>query len=143
MGILHSQESAYAQERIKWEAGPTEFGPGLKPFVYHEFPKWLHRAGRTPAGVPVIVDAQIAETDVQEANLLSRGFREGQEAALALLHATDREHAILAANRAASDRTMSPRAQAEAAAIDEQTIEHLPVIPETPVKPRARKARKP
>src|SRR5437773_7615143 len=116
--ILHSPDSEEAKERVKWEALPTAFGPGLRPYVYREFPKWLHKAGRTPDGRPTIIDAQLAESDVQEANLLSRGFREGQEAALALLHETDREVARLAANRAYTDRSMSPQAQAEAAAAD-------------------------
>ncbi len=141
MGILHSQEGSYSKERCRWEAGPTEFGPGLKPFVQQDYPKMLSRAGRTTKGVPVIVDHQIAESDVMEANLLSRGFRVGEDAALELLHAEDREHAKLAANRAYTDRAMSPRAQAEAAAIDDQTIDHLPVIPPTPVRKRQPRAR--
>jgi hypothetical protein len=143
LGILHSQESVYAKERCKWEAQATEFGPGLRPFTYQPYPKMLSRAGRTAKGVPTIVEHQIADSDVQEANLLSRGFRDGEDTALELLHAEDRQHAILAANRAASDRTMSPRAHAEAAAIDDTTIEHLPVIPPTPIRPRARKKVRP
>jgi hypothetical protein len=51
------------------------------------------------------------------------------------------EFARLAANRAHTERWMSDKARAEAREIDESTIEHLPVIPETPIKKRGRPAK--
>jgi len=133
--ILHSPDSEYAKEMTKWEALPSQLGEGQRPYVYHEYPKMLYRAGRTPAGVPAIVDSHVVESATQEANLRSRGFHPGQDVALAALHAADQEAAQLAANRAFTDRRMSPAAQAEAAALDAQSTSHLPVLPERPRKP--------
>jgi len=136
--ILHSPDSEYAKEMVKWESQASVLGPGLRPYVYHEYPKRLYKAGRTPTGVPAILDAIEVGSAVQEANLRSRGFHPGQDVALAALHAADQEAAVLAANRAFTDRRMSPQAQAEADAIDRMTSDHLAVIPEQPKKPRGR-----
>jgi hypothetical protein len=143
MAILNSPETEEAKERVKWEAQSTAFGPGQRPYEYREYPKMLSKAGRNASGVPIIVDTTEVQSETQEANLRSRGYHPGQETALAALHAADQEAAILAANRAYSDRRMSPQAQAEADAIDRQTAAHLPVIPERPIKRRYHKRPKP
>ena len=134
--ILVSPEGPEAQERCKWEAQQTAFGPGLKPYVFQPYPKMLYRAGRSASGVPCIIDSHEVGSAQQEANLLSRGYREGQDTALAHLHAQDQEAAVLAANRAFTDRRMSAQAQEEAARIDATSSSHLPVIPEQPVTRR-------
>lgn len=141
--LLISPDGDEAKERVKWEAHPTAFGPPGRPYVYQAYPKMLYRAGRNPSGVPTIIDSYVVESETQEANLKSRGYCEGQDAALAYLHAADQEAAVLAANRAYSDRSMSPQAQAEAAAIDSRSSSHLPVIPEQPRKPRRKPGPKP
>jgi hypothetical protein len=135
MSVIHTPESEFAKEMIKWEAQRTELGPGLRPYVFQEYPKMLSKAGRV-GGVPAIVDQQIAASEVQEANLLSRGFRAGQDEALKYLHASDQDAALQAANRAFQDKRMSAQAQAEAATVDEATSRHLGEIPRLPVKPR-------
>lgn len=136
MGLAYTRDSEYAKERVKWEAQHTELGPPGRPFVYHEYPKRLYRAGRNGSGVPQIVEALTAESPEAERNLLSRGFHAGQDVALEALHASDREIATLSAERAYTDRRMSAQAQAEAAAADDATAHHVPSIPERHRPPR-------
>jgi hypothetical protein len=126
---------------VKWESTHTECGPGLRPYTFQKYPIWMSKAGRVK-GVPGIVEERAAADEVEEANLLSRGFRAGQDVALAYLHASDQDVAVLAAERAFHDRRMSAKAQAEAAAIDERTSSHLAAIPEQPRKPRGRPVKK-
>jgi hypothetical protein len=140
LAVLHSPESDYAKEMRKHESQHTQFGPGERPYVYREFPCRMYKAGRDAAGRPSIVDAQDAHSEAEVRNFESRGFvAGGQGKAIDALHAGDTEIAKLAANRAAQERTMSPAAQREAAAHDDATDEHVPVIPETPIKRRGRK----
>jgi hypothetical protein len=142
MAVLHSPESDYAKEMRKHEAQHTPFGPGERPYVYQPFPTRMYKAGRSDAGPVVIVDALDAANDTEQRNLESRGYvAGGQGAAMDAFHAGDAEIAKLAANRAHQERTMSPAAQREAAAADDATMDHLPVIPETPIKRRGRPAK--
>ena len=48
-----------------------------------------------------------------------------------------------AANRAWSERSMSEAAKAEAAAVDASTEDHVPTIPETPIRRSPGRPRKP
>jgi hypothetical protein len=87
---------------------------------------------------PLRFDREDAESDVQRENCERRGFvYGGQGAAVEAYDAQQTEFAALAANRAYSDRKMSPEAQREAAAVDESASKHLPVIPELPRPPKA------
>lgn len=146
MSVQWSQESAYAKEARQWEMDFSQYGPPGRPRIFEEFPKRLYKAGRKEkSGVPVILDAIDVENAQQEANMQSRGYRFGQDAALEALHASDNAVSKLAANRAFNDRKMSPKAQAEAAEVDESTSRHLAEIPalpithRVPVAPNARK----
>lgn len=139
--ILHSPESEFAKESVKWESQASALGPGLRPYVYQEYPKALYKAGRSATGVPIIIDRYDVESAVQEANLRSRGYHQGQDVALAALHAADQEAAVQAANRAFNDQRMSPQARAEADAADARTSSHLAAIPETPIKPKRKGGR--
>jgi len=95
----------------------------------------MYKPGRIK-GIPCIVEAMEVTSEAEERNAVSMGFvAGGQQAAMDHLHAMDREIAELAANRAYTDRRMTAQAQAEAAAIDDATPDHLPVLPEQP-KPR-------
>jgi len=143
MGLAYTPESAYAQELVKHEALHTRFGPPGRPYTHQDYPMRLSLAGRTSSGVPTIVHAVTVADEHERRNFESRGYRAGQDVALALLHATDLEIAELAANRAFHDRRMSPQAQREAAAADDATSAHLPSIPETPKPPRRRPGPKP
>lgn len=135
MGVLWSPESPFAKEAAKWEQDYSQFGPPGRPRVFEEFPKRMYKAGRKEkSGVPVIIDAIDVESEQQQRNMESRGYRFGQDAALEAMHEADNAISALAANRAFNDRKMSPKAQAEAAEADASTSRHLPEIPALPVK---------
>lgn len=141
MGVVHTPDSEYMKELLKWEFDDYRYGEarGLRgPRTYQEFPKMLYKAGRNDRNQIAILSRQSAETPEDERRLQSQGFVFGPEKAIEACEAQEREIATLAANRAYQERTMSPQAQAEAAAVDDSTSDHVPVIPETPRKPRGR-----
>lgn len=148
MGIAHPQASAYVQERRKWEIRPvmdgdtmlmpiplSEGGKANQP--YQEFPKMLFRAESADGG-PRITGELIVHSAQEEANAKSRGWCEGQQAAIDAIFAQQREFATLAANRNYNDRLMSEAAKAESQAFEETASGHVPVIPEAPIKKRGR-----
>ena len=132
--ILWSPDSDYAKERRKWEAQHTQFGAPGRPFVYAEYPLMLYRAKRRPeGGKDPILEHFTVEDDQQERNMQSRGWVRGPDNAIKALEETERGLAQAAAERAYQDTRLSERAQAEATAVDETTIQHLGEIPETPI----------
>lgn len=139
MSVLHSPESAYAKEIWKWdhtiaETNPVDGSKGLRPVGVQPYPARMYKAGRIQ-GVPAILEAMEVRSEAEQRNAESMGFvAGGQGAAMDALHRQDAEFAKLAANRAYTDRRMSEQAQAEADRLDASTSEHLPVIPETPIK---------
>ena len=171
MGIQYGQQSAYVQERRKWETQPvmidaqwiapqvidgvqragfmdgTFIQPlpreqgGVYPFIPSEFPKMLYKAARADGG-PRISEQLIVHSEQEESNALSRGWSIGQEAAIEAVTAQDREFAKLAAERSFEARRMSPKAQAEIAAHEEASSTHLPTIPETPIRKKRPYVRK-
>jgi hypothetical protein len=142
MGLAYTKDSAYAKERVKWESQHTDLGPPGRPYEYQEYPKRMYKAGRVNGITPGIVEAITVESEVEERNMLSRGYRVGQDTALEALHAADQAVAEAAANRAFHEQRMSDKARREAAAADEVTPHHVPVIPEKP-KRRGPKPRTP
>src|SRR5207245_5004672 len=131
---MWSQDSEYAKERRKWESTHTEFGPPGKSFVFSEYPLMLYRAKRRPeGGKDPILEQFIVEDEQQERNMQSRGWVRGPDNAIKALEQSEHGLAQAAAERAYQDRLMSDRAKAEAAAVDETTIQHLGSIPETPI----------
>lgn len=131
--------SAYAEEMRKWEAHYSQFGPPGRPYEYQAYPTRMYKASRPKAGGPPTFEGADAGNDQERASLERLGFvHGGQAAALAALEQREFEIAELAANRHFTDRKMSEKAQAEAERADATTIQHLPVIPETPVKRRGR-----
>lgn len=142
MPVQWTRDSPYAKEAVKWEMDYSEFGPPGRPrqaVGFLEFPKMLSLAGRNSQGIPGIVDHQTVHDPSEEARYLAKGYRAGEDTALEALHARDSEIATLAANRAFQEKTMSPAAQQEAAAWDASTADHLPAIPETPIRKRQKK----
>lgn len=140
MGIAHSQASAYVKEMQKWEMRPVMIGDtmimpippdagGRLGVPFQVYPKMLYKASREMGG-PAISGTLIVHSENEESRERDRGWCEGPEAAVAAIKAQDTEFATLAANRAHTDRRMSDHAKAEAAAHDETTIQHQPVIPE-------------
>lgn len=142
MPVRWAPESEYAKERVKWEAFPTELGQGGRPYRFQPYPMMLHKAGRRDGVTPEIVDSQIATTELEKANLLSRGFCESPADALDQFHATELEHAKLAAERSYDVRhKLSPKAGAEVAAAEAEHEGHMPTMPHTPIRRRGRAAK--
>lgn len=142
MSVQWTRDSAYAKEAVKWEMDYSEFGPPGRPRAsvgFQEFPKMLSLAGRNSQGIPGIADTQTVGNADEEARYLAKGYRAGGDKALEALHQRDAEIAELAANRAFTEKTMSPAAKAEAAAWDASTAQHLPAIPDTPIVKRQKK----
>lgn len=146
MAVHHAPESAHAKELWKWDHTIAEVNPvdgnirGLRPLGPQPYPARMYKAGRIQ-GVPAIVEACEVNSEAEQRNAESLGFvAGGQGAAMDALHRQDVEFARLAANREFTDRKMGEQARAEAERIDSQTSEHLPVIPETPVRKRRTKA---
>lgn len=88
---------------------------------------------------PLTFEREIAESEAQRHSAEVRGFvYGGQGKALDAYDAQQADYAKLAANRAYQERHMGEKARAEAAAFDDSTDEHVPVIPETSIKRRGR-----
>ncbi len=150
MSIHRTPQDGYTQEMRKWEQRPVFVnGAYIEPLSVAEggrmgaerteYPKMLYRAESADGG-PRICATHIVHNSDQEALSLGQGWFVRQEDAIEGVHATHREMARLAANRAHNDRWMSDAARAEAAAADESTIQHLPAVPVTPIRKRRTKA---
>ncbi len=132
----------------KWEQRPvlingTYIEPipmsqgGKKDMPYERYPHMLYKAENADGG-PRISGYIVANDEEHERRLIGSGWSDGQQEALDRVESQNLEFAKLAANRAANERWMSGKSKAEAAAVDEQTMQHLPEIPETPIRRRGR-----
>lgn len=132
--ILHSPESAYAQERRKWEALPSNLGPGERPWVHRDYPWMMYRASSpTTLEIP-----QIAADEQERAALTRRGYFDNPDAAIQGYEAQQLEFAKLAAEREHEIRyKLSDKAVAEVRAAEAEHLGHLPTIPETPLPPKS------
>lgn len=146
---------AYAEEIRKWEANFTQFGPPGRPYEYAPFPSMLYKARRPQHGETgeycrvqidgadvgnVVWESVTAESEIEAENFGHRGFvMGGKMAALDALVHLEQWVATAAAERAAQDRHMSEKAQAEAARRDDRTIQHLGEIPAEPLPAKGRK----
>ena len=75
-----------------------------------------------------------AEDEVAASRLESLGYRKGQVAAIEYVKSLEQMVAVAAAERAYQDRNMSEKAKAEVEKVEASTIQHVAVIPETPIK---------
>lgn len=148
MGVMYPPESEYAKERVKWEAQRTEMGPGLRPYVYRDYPMMLHRAGRPDNGLGahIIAETVCVESENEEANFTGRGFRRTPLEAIRYLDDLQKECGDLAAelNYEQKNRlSANAGAEVEAARIAHVGVSrHMPMVPETPIKKRrTRKAK--
>lgn len=140
--VVMGPNTPYAKELVKWEANYTQYGPGGRPHVHRDYPTMMYRAKRTPSGGDPAFESREAHDDHERSAAERHGFvHGGKAAAVAALEKQEFEYAELAANRHFVERRMSESAQREVAAVDEHTIQHLPVIPETPI--RRKPGRKP
>jgi hypothetical protein len=81
----------------------------------------------------------LAHSESEERALLEKGWRNHPSEAMARFESKEKAAADTAAHRHYEDRNMSDAAKAEAAAVDAQTEEHVPAIPEAkrgPGRPR-------
>lgn len=144
MSVIYAPDSAYAKEMVKHEAQYSPFGPGLKPYAYRLYPMMLHRAGRPAGGLgaDTIVETCTVESETQEANERSKGFRRTPLEALEHFTAQQFEIAELAANGAFHERRMTPAAQQEAFDARQEAGVHIAEIPAKPIKRRVAKKTK-
>ncbi len=140
--ILHSPDSPESLERCKWEAQYSQYGPPGRPYVKREYPLMMYLAGRPENGMGPDVILEQETVDLpgsQEDFLRSRGFRETPGKALAAFSGQQLEFAKLAANLEYQKKNqLSGKAAAEVDAAQDAHPTHLPMVPETPIKPRAK-----
>lgn len=136
MSILHSPESAFAKERRKWEAHPSELGPGERPWVFREYPMMLYRALSPSTTAPM--ESQIADDELQADALRGRGFRPTPLEAIDAHEAQALEFAKLAAEREHEIKyKLSEKAAAEVRAAEADYSGHMPSVPVTPIPPKS------
>src|SRR5262245_3366616 len=117
------------KELRKWNA----------PYVYREFPKMLFRGTLTAGRIDV--EQRIVGSEAEERAATDTGWLPTSTRAYEAESARQEALGTAAAERAGGDRRLSAKARAEAQALDETTVRHLPEIPERPRKRRGRKPR--
>ena len=127
----------------KWEMGWSPYGPPGRPrevIGHQEYPAAMYRMRRGPIASQFLVDSMIeARDEDHRADLESQGYRMGRKAAQDYVIELEQMVAVAAAERNYQDRNMSEKAKAEAEAVELQTIQHVPVIPEKKKRGRPRK----
>jgi hypothetical protein len=151
VSIQRAQEDAWTKESAKWEQRDVMIGGtfvqaipytdgGKKDVPRTEYPKMLYRGESAPGG-PRIAGKKIVQSEGEELLAHGQGWHAKQEDALAAVTAQELEYAKLAANRVHNEQWMSEKAKAEAQRVDESTMRHVPVIPETPITRRVRRTK--
>lgn len=145
-GVVHNPASPYAREMAKWEMGYSPYGAPGRPresVGVQLWPALFYKMARSKTNGDFIVEHYVEAADENEArNLESRGYRNGQVAAIAFVKEQEQAHAVAAAERAFQERKMSEKAQAEARMADDATSAHLPEVPVTPIRKRGRPSTK-
>jgi hypothetical protein len=135
MPILHSPESAYAQEAAKWEMFPNQYSPTPgRPFVQQDYPKMLHMGGHDVNGRRAITHHVVVGSPREEQEQIARGYFVRQEDAIARVEQQDLEIATAAAEENFRVQRMGELARREATAVIDAAGEHLPTMPETPIR---------
>jgi hypothetical protein len=114
------------KELRKWNA----------PYRFQAFPKMLYRARTLANGSIEMEPPRIVGSEGEEALALGAGWRLTAPEARAAETRAQEDLGTAAAERAWTDRRLSPQAQAEAAAVDQATAKHHGDIPEKPKRPR-------
>ncbi len=133
MSVFQSPDSAEGKERARWDRPRNQIVDGIagmKNVGFEEYPKSIYRAGRPSHGNVDITGIKTVHSREQEDVAIGQGWSRSIEAAIDRVHATDRELAQAAAERAYTERTMSPAAQKEAATFEAETVQHVAEIPE-------------
>lgn len=150
-GVRYSPASAHSKELAKWEMRPLpdgsvtqqmidaarRAGVHMGAFEHQEYPKAMVRYAQTPNGIQLVENTSVQSED-EERNYLSRGFRTRSDEAIAVVEQENFDVAQAAANRAFHDRRMSETARREAEAVDLSTARHLGEIPAQKLPPKRR-----
>lgn len=150
-GVRYSPASAHSKEMAKWEMRPLADGSVTQgmidaarragvhngAFEHQEYPKAMLKYAQTPNGIQLAENAS-AQSEVEERNLFSRGFRMRADEAIKVVEDANFAIAEAAAIRAKQDRRMSATAQREAEDIDLSTARHLGEIPAQRLAPKKR-----
>lgn len=142
MAVLQAPDSAFSKESIKWEAQASAMGPGLRPYVKRDYPMMLHLAGPPKGGLgaPEIIETIEVGSEREARSHESRGFRPTPLDALAHYDAQLTEFATLAAERNSEVRRAGEKAKGEVERAEAAAgAQHLPTIPETPIRHRIAK----
>ena len=145
MPVVHTLESATGMELWKWDHTLGEsievngkVITGKRPVERQDYPAMMYKAEQSPLG-SMRYDGEVADNETRRSHLESIGYVwGGQGEALKAFQAREQEIAELAANRAYTDRKMSPAAQRDAAEADASTSRHLAEIPALPIKKGSR-----
>lgn len=140
--VLHSPSSAYAQERVKWESNYTTLGAPGRPYVKRLYPMMIYLGGRPEGGLgaDTVIAYETINSEREHDAWKQRGYRESPADAVAAYQAQELEFAKLAAEQNYDVKhKLSPAAGAEVEAAQQAVSGHLPVVPVTGIKPRARK----
>lgn len=141
MAVLHSPESNYSREIVKWEAQRSEHGVGLRPYIYREYPTMMYLAGPPSGGIGAITIVEEVEvgSENEAEPYRQRGFRAKPLEALDAYEAQQLEFARLAAEQNYDVKNrLSEKAGAEVIAAQQAHSGHLPSVPVTGIKPRAK-----
>lgn len=119
---------------VKWEAQGSTMGPGMRPYVYRQFPMMMHHASNPTT----IDDQQVAMDENDERSLRSRGFRSTPLEALEAHNAQALEYAKLSAELEHEKHfKLSQAAAAEVTAAQNETSGHMPTMPIAPLPPKS------
>lgn len=145
MGVLQNWDSAEGKIRWQWEHYINEEHPsdhlikGLKPLGPQPYPAMLYRVVNRN---PLRFESMQVGSENEQRNMESRGFVAGGAAVAVEEYDKGLQSvSVSAAERSFHEQRMSPKAQAEAEAVDLTTLSHLGEIPETPIKKRGRPAK--
>jgi hypothetical protein len=105
---------------------------GMRPIGFQRYPAMLYKVTKNN---PWTFDEHVVQSEMEERNMLSRGFVAGGQAeAVKAYEAEQQGLAIAAAERNYADRNMGEKAQAERDAVEQESSRHLGEIPRTPIK---------
>ena len=145
-GVVHNPASPFSREMAKWEMGYSVYGPPGRPreqVGHQDWPAMFYKMKRKSTNGDFVVEHyQEAADEVEASRLESIGYRKGQVAAIEYVKSLEQMVAVAAAERAYQDRNMSEKAKAEVEKVEASTIQHVAVIPETPIKRKRGRPRK-
>jgi len=132
MSVLISPDSQEGKELARWNRPRNvivDGVAGMKNVGFEEYPKSIYKAGRPKMANVEITEVKTVRSEEEERIAIGQGWGRTIEHAIQLVHDQHNTFAKLAAERAHVERSMSEKAQAEAAAFESETVQHVPEIP--------------